>query len=605
LVLKDQTATTVTAFAGLEEIGGQFHIRAMVRPGADAAAVEKAMDEEVARFLSEGPSAGELKAVQTRTVAGWVRQVERVGGFGGKSDVLANGQVYAGDPAAYKQTLANYQSATPAAVKDVANRWLSDGVFILRVDPFPRFDVISKTDADRTKVPEPGPMPTAKFPRIERATLSNGLKIALVERHEIPVVQFRLILDAGYAADQNVLPGTASMASGALSEGTKKRTLLQITEESDMLGAIIGANSNVDTTSVSLNALKVNLDASLELFADVALNPSFPESEINRRKRQTLAQIAQEKEQPVSMALRVLPKLMYGPNHAYGNSLTGSGTAESVSKMTRADIEKFHQTWFKPNNGTMVVVGDTTLAEVQPKLETLFGAWKPGEVPRKTLTEVPHKDTSRVYLVDKPGAIQSIIFAGHIAPPRNNPDEVPVEVMNEILGGKFTSRINMNLREDKHWSYGARSIFQSAKGQSPFFVYAPVQTDKTKESLQEVLKELRGIIRDKPVTEEELSVTKDNMTLRLPGQRETMSAITGDVAETITYGLPPDYHDTYAPKVRAVTRQNVATVAEKVLRPDKMIWVVVGDKARIEAGIRELNFGPMEYLDADGNPVRQ
>lgn len=605
LVLKDQTATSASAFVDSSEIGGQFAIQAMVRPGGDPEAVEKAIDEELARFLAEGPETSELKAVQTRTVAAWVRRVERVGGFGGKSDVLATGEVYAGDPEAYKKSLALYQAATPAEIKEVANRWLADGVFILRVDPFPKLDVISKTDVDRSKVPEPGPISDVKFPKIERAKLSNGLQIALVERHEIPVVQFRLIFDAGYAADQFALPGTASMASGALTEGTAKRTLLQISEESDLLGAAIGAGSNLDSTSVSLNALKMNLDPSLDLFADVVLNPSFPEQEITRRKKQVIAGIRREKEQPFAMGLRVLPKLMYGSSHAYGNPLTGSGTEESVTKMTRADLAKFHQTWFKPNNATLVIVGDTTLAEVQPKLEKLFNSWKPGDVPKKTLAQAAQKDSSRVYLIDKPGAIQSIILAGHIGPPRRNPDEIPLEVMNTILGGKFTSRINMNLREDKHWSYGAGSVFQDAKGQGPFFVYAPVQTDKTKESMQEVLKELRGVIREKPVTDEELSVTKDNMTLQLPGQRETMGAISGNLSEMVIYDLPSDYFDTYASRIRSVSRQDVSTVAEKVLRPEKMIWVVVGDRSKIESGVKELNFGPMEYLDADGNPVQQ
>jgi zinc protease len=334
------------------------------------------------------------------------------------------------------------------------------------------------------------------------------------------------------------------------------------------------------------------------------LNPTFPEAEIARRKKQVAAQIAQQKEQPMQMALRVLPKMLYGGGHAYGNPLTGSGTEESVARLSRADLERFHQAWFKPNNATLVVVGDTTLAEIQPKLARFFGAWKPGAAPKKIVAPVQHKDASRVYFIDKPGAIQSIIYAGHIAPPRKNPDEIPFEVMNMVLGGKFTSRINMNLREDKHWSYGAASFVWGAKGQRPFIVYAPVQTDKTRESMQEILKELRGIIRERPVSEEELSVTQDNLTRQLGGQRETMSAIAANVTDLIAYDLAPDYFDTYAGKVRAVSRQDLSAVAEKLLRPEKMIWVVVGDKAKIEAAVRELNLGPLEYVDADGNPVK-
>jgi zinc protease len=604
LVYRDQIATEVSAELDQREIAGQFIVTAMVKPGADINVVEKEVDEEMAKFLAEGPDEKELKIAQTDFVSGFVRGVERIGGFGGKSDVLARGQVFAGDPDAYKKQLADYQKATTAEVRDAARRWLSDGVFILHVNPFPHYDVVSATDVDRSKPPEPGPVPDAHLPARQTATLGNGLKIIVAERHEVPVVNFRLLLDAGYAADQYALPGTAQMALNMLDEGTKDHTSLQLAELEALLGARLGGGSDLDASTVTLSALKSNLDASLDLYADVILNPSFPQSDFNRIKNETLASIEREKSEPVTMALRVFPRLMYGAGHAYGNPLTGSGTEESVSKMTREDLVKFHDTWFKPNHATLIVVGDTTLSEIRPKLEKLFAAWKPGDVPQKKIGAVAQKDHPQVYIIDQPGAIQSTIFVGNVAPPRSDPDELAIQVMNTILGGMFVSRVNMNLREDKHWTYGAGTDWAAAKGPSPFFAYAPVQTDKTKESMVELAKELRDIESSRPVTDEELAMAKDNETRQMPGAMETARSISGFLANITKFHLPENYYDTYASRVRALTKQQITAAAEKVIHPTGLIWVIVGDRGKIEGPVKSLNFGPVAYLDADGNPVK-
>ena len=347
------------------------------------------------------------------------------------------------------------------------------------------------------------------------------------------------------------------------------------------------------------------LDESLEIFADVIQNPSFPEDEFKRLQKQTLAGIQREKTEPTTMALRVFPTLLYGKDHAYGNPFTGSGTEASVSKTTTADLRKFYETWMKPNNATMVIVGDTTLAEIAPKLEKLLRNWKQGEVPKKNISTLAQSAAKPgVYLIDRPGSIQSIIFAGELAPPKNNPDEIAIETMNNILGGTFTSRINMNLREDKHWSYGSRSSISSARAQRPFIVMAPVQTDKTKESLVEVTKELKGILNDKPITPEELKKAQVNQTLGLSGAWETASRVAGSLGEIVRFGLPDDYFQTYPNKVRALSQDQLSAAARKVIDPAKLIWVVVGDRAKVEAGIRELNMGELHLLDADGKPLK-
>ncbi|RMG56001.1 MAG: insulinase family protein [Acidobacteria bacterium] len=602
LVYRDQIATNVAAFARLREIGGQFFIQATARPGVDLAVVEKAIDEELRQFLAEGPTEKELERVKTQYMARFVRGIERIGGFGGKSDILAMNEVYGGRPDFYKVTLKRIREATPEALLNAARTWLSDGVYILEVHPFPKYKT-QKTGVDRSKLPTAGPPPAPKFPALQRKTLSNGLQIILAERHAAPLVNFNLLIDAGYAADQFALPGTASLAMNMLDEGTTHRTALEISEELALLGAQLSAGSDLDTSSVFLSALKANLDRSLEIFADVILNPSFPEAEFKRLQKQQLAAIQREKATPLQMALRVFPRLLYGEGHAYGNPFTGSGTEQSVSHITRDDLVKFHHTWFKPNNATLIVVGDTTMDEIAPKLERLFGQWQPGEVPKKNIRPVHLRAHSTVYLMDRPGAMQSIIFAGHIAPPRNNPDEIAIETVNNILGGTFTSRINMNLREGKHWSYGAFSLLVGARGQRPFIVYAPVQTDKTKESVIEVLKELRGILGERPITQEELTKAQKNQTLTLPGRWETIGAIGSTIAEIVRYGLPDDYYRTYPDKVRALTLADLSRVARKVIHPDNLVWVIVGDREKIEPGIRQLGLGEIYVIDANGNIV--
>ncbi len=602
LVYDDQIATDVSASLDLREIGGLFSIEATARPGTELSQVEKAVDEELARFLAAGPTPAELRRVKTQYRAAFVRGVERIGGFGGKSDVLAQGEVFAGRPDFYKVRLDRVARASAAQILSSAKRWLSDGVYNLEVQPYPEFQA-AQAGADRSKLPEPGAPPATEFPELERATLSNGLKLILARRDAIPQVRFDLLLDAGFASDQSAIPGTASLAMAMLDEGTARRTSLQISDQLAQLGANLGAGSKLDVSTVSLEALKENLDASLDIYGDVILSPSFPRTDFERLKKQRLAQIQQEKADPVGLALRVFPALLYGAGHAYANPWTGSGTEESTARIKRDDLIRFHQTWFKPNHATLVVVGATTMGEIKPKLERLFATWKPGDVPAKNIATVGQQPRPVVYLIDRPGSLQSIIIAGHVAPPKANPKEVAIETMNGVLGGDFSSRVNMNLREDKHWAYGAYTFFRDARGQRPFVAYAPVQTDKTKESLIEMDKELRGIVKDRPVQPAELTRAQASLTLTLPGSWETMSALAAAIGNIVTFGLDDRYYDTFADKVRAQTVQSVTAVAGEVVHPDQLVWVVVGDRSKIEPGLRELKLGEIRLIDTDGKPV--
>ena len=599
LVYEDQIATDAGAFTNLQEIGGQFVVLATARPGQSIAQVEKELDEELARFVKNGPTAEEMQRLKIQYQANLIRGIERIGGFGGKSDRLAQSEVFRGSADAYKISLKRVQEATAEDLRAAAQRWLSDGVYILEVDPFPDYKTASG-GADRSKMPEIGTPPELKLPKLQRATLSNGLKVILAERHEVPLVNFTLAADAGFASDASTTPGTANLAMQVLSDGTRTRNALKISDELEALGATLHGYSNLDLSFVSLSALTAQLEASLDLFADVVLNPSFPETEVKREQKLALAGIEREQNTPATLALRVLPALLYGLGHPYGNPMTGSGTKDSVAKLTRGDLVKFHDTWLRPNNSTLVVVGDTTLKEVTPKLEKFFAGWKSGSAPAKNLKTVAVAAKSAVYLIDKPGAQQSVIVAGVVAPPRADPREIAIEAMNNSLGGMFGARLNMNLREDKHWSYGARTVLREARSQRPFYAIAPVQTDKTKESLVEMNKEFRGIVGDHPVGTEELAKIQANETLKLPGSRETLDALGQSIVDLVQFSLPDDYYDTYAGKVRALKTSDVNDAAKEVVRPDNLIWIVVGDRAKIEAGVRELNFGEFRLMDTDG-----
>ena len=602
LVFDEQIATDVDASVELREIGGLFVIEAGVRPGTDPAKVERAMDEQLAKFLAAGPTPVELARAKTLVRAGFIRGVERIGGFGGKSDVLAKGQVFAGRPDYYKVRLSRMAGASAAQVRGAAARWLSDGDYTLRVDPFPEY-ATATNGADRSKLPEVGAPTEAKFPALERDTLSNGLTIVLARRTSIPQVELDLLLDAGFASDQFALPGTASLAMSMLDEGTATRSALQISDRLADLGATLGTASRLDVSSVSMQALTAQLDPSLELYADVILHPAFRQADLERLRKQRIAQIQREKADPVGMALRVFPRVVFGEGHAYANPWTGTGTEASAAKITRADIVKFHQTWFKPNHATLIVTGATTLAEIRPKLERLFAGWKPGDVPHKNIAPVASPAATSVYLLDRPGSLQTVLIAGDIAPPKANPDEPAIETMGAVLGSDFGCRINMNLREDKHWSYGAFSFIRDARGPRPFIAYAPVQTDKTKESIVELEKELRGILGERPITADELKRAQASLTLTLPGSWETMGAVAGSIGDIVAFGLDDRYFDTYAERVRAQNASTVTAAAAKVVQPDHMVWVVVGDRARIESSIKELNLGEIHLVDADGNPV--
>ncbi len=603
LVYKDQLATGASAGNDSAEIGGQFDIVLTARPGVDLRKLERAADEELRAMMKSGPTAAELELAKTAILANYTRIVERVGGFGGKSDLLASCMTYTGNPDCYKDDLKAIKAATPAQVRQAMNEWLSDGDYVLEVQPFPT-GLATTAKLDRSKEPAMGQPESLNLPPMQKTTLSNGLKVVLAERHAAPIVNFSMMVDSGFASDSAELPGVASLALRMLEEGTPTRGSLKIGEELESLGANFSANTNLDGAFVQLNVLKATMPKALDVYSDIVLHPAFAQNELDRLKKDQLAAIQREKVNPNTMALRVIPGLLYGKGHAYALPLSGSGTEASVARITRDDLIKYHSTWFKPNNATLLVVGDTTLAEITPLLEKAFGGWKAGEVPKKNVVEVQQPEKTVVYLMDRPGALQSVIYGVQLAPPRNSPDTVQLGVVNNIFGGSFSSRINMNLREDKHWSYGVGARLPAAVGQRLYMSQSPVQTDKTREALQELVREYADIAGGKPITAAELKDAQTNETLGLPGSFETAGQLSNAYSTILQYKLPEAYFNTYTGTVMAMTPEQANALATRSIMPGKLVWVVVGDMSKVEAGIRDLKLGEVHKIDADGNPVQ-
>ncbi len=609
LVYQDQIATAVSVGIGPFEIGSQFSIDATVKPGGDPQAVRRAIDEEVGRLLREGPTAAELARVKTAVFAAALRGLERIDGFGGKSAQLAQYQVYCGTPERYTAEMQEVKAATAQQLRDVATRWLSDGVFKLDVEPFPEYQA-ADSGAERSALPALAEPPALKLPPLQRATLSNGLKIVLAERHEAPIVQFSLLADAGYAADAGIKPGTAKLTLGMLDEGAGKYDALGLAAAADDLGAIISSASTLDTSSVKLNALKAKLAPSLALYADVVLRPRFPAGELERLKKMQIASIQQEKAQATGIARRLYPTLLYGADHAYAHPASGSGTEASVATIQVDDLRAFYQRWLRPDSATLLVVGDTKLAEITPQLEREFGGWTPPAtaLPQKNLMNVVLPAQPRLVLVNKTGAEQTLIMAAQLAPPKSDPDDLPMQLAATALGGNFVSRLNMNLREDKHWSYGAFAVIGGAKAQRPFLAYAPVETGKTTEAIKEMQREVSELIGKKPVTAAETDFARDSLALALPGDNETSSELAASYTTLLTYDLPDQYWNELVPRLDALQPDAVNAAARRLVHPEAMTWIVVGDLAKIEAPLRalapQLGIARISVLDTDGRPLR-
>ncbi|WP_323844697.1 pitrilysin family protein [Microbulbifer magnicolonia] len=596
LVREEQVATGVSAFYYGRQLAGQLIIMVDVKPGQQLEKVEKLLDEELRQFAKSGVSAEELRRIKQNEFAGLVKGLEKTGGFGGKSDILARAEFYYGDPGALLDGLEDYAKVSALEVQNVASRWLTPDSYTLIVKPKQKYSTAAQ-GVDRSKLPEVDKTVELELPQQSEFTLDNGLRVVLAERHDTPVVFMNLQFRSGAAADGKK-PGLASVAAQMLSEGAGDLDALEFSSRQEELGASIGAGSGLDYNSITFSALKTQLEPSLELFAKVIKEPLFPEGDLARVKSNRIDAIAQEKAQPQGLALRELPPLLFGGEHPYGSPLTGSGTVEGIEAITREDLVEFHNTWVRPDNATLTIVGDVTKDEIQSLLNKTLGGWN---APKTALAkiEVPpveRPQQARVYLLDRPGAQQSYIMAGLVMPPWQPEGAEAFDAMADIIAGKFTSRVNMNLREDKHWSYGARAVSLDTEGQRPYILFAPVQTDKTAPAIKELMKEYRAYLGDKPVLEKELADYRDDEVLKQSGRFQTKGQLLSSITWQVEKGLPPEYIAEYPQRVSALTKEQVEAAAREFLAPDQFTWVIVGDLDKIQKEIEALNIGPVQVL---------
>jgi len=450
---------------------------------------------------------------------------------------------------------------------------------------------------DRNKLPASSPPPSLKLPEIQKRQLSNGLPVWLVELHEVPVVQVNLVVFGGSADDPAGKFGVANLAAAMLEEGAGSRSSLEIADAVDFLGADLGATGGIDSSAVRLHVPVARLAEALPIMADVALRPSFPRDELDRIRQQRLTGLIQARDDPSTIGSLAFARVLFGPAHRYGTATMG--TTETIKAFTPDDLRAFYSSIFRPDNATLLVVGDVSVNTLLPLLETSFGGWRSSAPPatRPKLPAAPTRARCEVYLVDKPGAPQSQIRIGTVGVPRSTPDYFPLQIANTILGGAFSSRLNMNLREKHGYSYGAASQFDMRVEAGPFFATAGVQTDKTSESLKEFFNELNGILQ--PVPADELARAKNYVALRFPGGFETTGDISRRLEEMLVYHLPGDYFSGYVRQIESVTAADVQRVARRYIVPDRTAVVVVGDRKTIEPGIRALNLGPINVLAID------
>lgn len=596
LVLNEQVATNVSALFAGRQLAGQFYVIVNVKPGQPLGKVEKLLEAELAAFAKDGVSAEELRRVKQSEFSSLVKGLEKVGGFGGKTDILASSEFYYQDPGRALAGLEDIANVSSSDVQQVAKKWLQPNNYTLIVQPKTAY-AVSGGGADRSKLPEVDKTVHLELPEQQTFTLKNGLKVVLAERHDTPVVLMDLQFRSGASVDGDK-PGLASISARMLSEGAAGYDNLQFSARQEELGANISAGSNLDYNSLGFSALTAELQPSLELLRDMILNPRFPDQALGRVKSNRLDAIAQEKAQPQGLALRELPRLLFGSQHPYGAPLTGSGTVKGVELIAREDIVNFHTTWLRPDNAILTVVGDVSKEPLQELLNKTFKNWQAPDqaLPKIELPVVSRPAKARVYLLDRPGAEQSYIMAGLVLPTWQPQGAEAFDAMTAIIGGKFTSRINMNLREDKHWSYGARGLTVDTKAQRPYIVVAPVQTDKTAPAVAELLKEYEAYLGQDPVQENELADFRDDEVLKQSGLFQTKGQLLSSISWQEEKGLSSQYLTEFPQRVAALDTAEVEAAAQQFLAPDQFIWLVVGDLDKIQKEIEALGIGPVTVL---------
>jgi zinc protease len=613
LVRREQSAARVTAYTESRHRVGWVGIEAHVRPGGDADALSRRLDEVIADFVEQGPSDDDVRRAVASTLSG---EIERLDTLGERASVLAEGMLWAGDPGHYRRHLEQIAHVTPAHVRAAMRRWLTKPVYALRVNPGERAAASEEAAAaERATGPEAGtaePRPAGSdrlrlppiegarapvFPRIERARLSNGIPIVYVRRSALPLTMVAVDFDAGHAAEPAGRIGTQALMLRLMTEGTRRLDSAELAEAQERLGARIGVGASLDISAASLTTPTTSLGPSLDLLADIVRDPAFAPAEVERIRQSQLATIANELTDPNGLAGRALPVHLFGGDHPYGRPETGTGDPAVVASVTRDELVRFHRTWIRPDNATIFAVSDLPLAEIAALLEARFGDWRPPAVPRgiKRFPAPGRTQGNRIILVNRPQSPQSVIYAGQLLDIEGTADTLLLGASNRVLGSEFESRINMDLRETRGWSYGAFGILSLRRHQVPYVITAPVQADRTADSIRVIGEQIETFLRRRGVTADEAGRVVESSVRELPARFLTSATVLDALRDNAIMRRPDDYWRTLPGRYRAMTAPQLDAAMRSRLRADGFVWVVVGDASVVRPQLATLGM-PIEEM---------
>ncbi len=589
LVYKQRIAQSVNAFHSPSEIAGDFEVVATASEGQNIQQIEETIHAEIAQLQSTPPSPREMQRIKNKIEMRQVRQMASIGGFGGKANRLNFFNVFKGDPDGINTDSERFMAVRSEDVSRVANQYFTNRHVRVTVLPEPSLKA-SQSDVDRTIQPSAKPTPSFSPPTPQRDKLPNGLNLLLLEKRGLPSIALGMVLRTGASMDPVDSPGLSSFTNAMVQEGTQKRTTSDISDEFEFIGSQLSGMTGRERTLFATETLSKHSDAALELMSDVILNPTFPQQEVDRLSTDRTTSLKRVKDDANSLAARTAPALLYGHDSPYGHPITGD--EYTIQNITRDKLSEHYLKTFDPAIATLIAVGDISIGDLKSQAQKYFGTW-PTSKEKHTPPEQPSNslmlDSNTIYLLNKPGAAQSVIRAGHIGVAAHHPDYLALSVLNHIFGGQFTARLNMNLRQDKGYSYGYRSWIEWHEQSSLILTGGGVQTNVTRESVEENIKEFNGMAGDLEITEEEFIASKEALIRQFPAAFETNGQVLDHLAQLVYFDLPDDYYNTYTERLDSITLDQVQTAARKHLKKDSLMILVVGDRTQIEPELRKLN----------------
>ena len=598
LVYDKQLCSDTAAYQVARPLGSMFIIQATARPGTQLSTVEEGIRDEIARLAKEGASGPELERAKTKWEYQFITGLERIGGFGGKADLLNQYNTFLGDPNRFDQDLARHRQVSAESLRRVVAEWLDTGnKLTVRFHPEVS-EREAKTDLDRSKQPPLGTDRDYHPPQVQQGKLDNGLEVFVVERHDLPKVSVTFTTRAGAVLDVSGLYGVADLTAHTAKFGTATRKALEIEDALGDLGTSMDGYATAERASVSMDVLQRNLTPAMAVFADVVRNPAFPESEIVREKKLRLDDLSQESKDPNGLAQRIGPMLAFGADHPYGRPRRG--LPSTVEKISRVDLSRFHSAYWKPASSALVIAGDISMSEALTLAKTYFGSWAGGSAPAVDIPSPKPMGAGKVYVIDRQDAAQTVVAQILPGPRRASEDYYAFRLADSVWGGSFKSRLDMNLREDKGYSYGIFSLLTPYRTAGSWVAAGGVQTNRTKESLVEFHRELMGIAGDKPITAKELAEARALRVRSYAQQFESLGTITDQIATLWAVGLPMSELDREPAEFGRATLDTVNAVVKRYARPDAGSLLLIGDWAKTQDGVRQLDLGPIVVLDEEG-----